>query len=55
MRSADRLAKWKNAFRSATQELQNFGIIVVREDMNAEPCFWAQLPGNFTYIARAAR
>jgi type IV secretion system protein VirB4 len=22
--------------------------------MNAEPCFWAQLPGNFSYIARAS-
>ena len=31
----------------ATKELQNFGITTVREDMNAEPCFWAQLPRNF--------
>ena len=40
--------------QDATKELQNFGITTVREDMNAEPCFWAQLPGNFSYIARAA-
>jgi type IV secretion system protein VirB4 len=40
--------------QDATKELQNFGITTVREDLNAEPCFWAQLPGNFSYIARAA-
>lgn len=30
----------------------NLGIVVVREDLNLEPCFWAQLPGNFSYISR---
>jgi type IV secretion system protein VirB4 len=30
----------------------NLGIIAVREDLNMEPAFWAQLPGNFSYIAR---
>jgi len=30
------------------------GIISVREDMNLEAAFWAQLPGNFSYIARSA-
>lgn len=30
----------------------NLGIIAVREDINMEPAFWAQLPGNFSYIAR---
>ncbi len=30
----------------------NLGIVSVREDLNLEPCFWAQLPGNFSYIAR---
>ncbi len=29
-----------------------FGIITKREDLNTEPAFWAQLPGNFAYIAR---
>lgn len=28
------------------------GIITKREDMNAEATFWAQLPGNQSYIAR---
>ncbi|MDE2579109.1 MAG: VirB4 family type IV secretion system protein [Hyphomicrobiales bacterium] len=49
-----RLRDLENCVMAATQELQNFGTIVVREDMNAEPAFWAQLPGNFSYIARKA-
>lgn len=28
------------------------GAIAVREDVNLEPAFWAQFPGNFQYIAR---
>ena len=28
--------------------------IWLREDLNSEPVFWAQLPGNFAYIARKA-
>ena len=32
----------------------NAGIIAVREDLNMEAAFWAQLPGNFPYIARGA-
>lgn len=30
------------------------GIIAVREDVNQEPAFWAQFPGNFKDIARRA-
>jgi type IV secretion system protein VirB4 len=30
------------------------GIIAVREDVNLEPAFWAQFPGNFKDIARRA-
>ena len=40
--------------QAITKELQNAGMVVVREDLNAEPVFWAQLPGNFGYIARRA-
>ena len=40
--------------QAVTKELQNAGMVVVREDLNAEPVFWAQLPGNFGYIARRA-
>ena len=33
-------------------ELTNSGIVAVREDLNLEPGYWAQLPGNFKMIAR---
>lgn len=48
------LRELDRCLQSANEELQTMGTIVVREDMNAEPCFWAQLPGNFGYIARKA-
>lgn len=34
--------------------LTDVSAIWVREDLNCEPAFWAQLPGNFSYIARKA-
>ncbi|SDR63428.1 type IV secretion system protein VirB4 [Rhizobiales bacterium GAS113] len=34
------------------KEIQFTGATVSREDMNAEACFWAQLPGNLAYAAR---
>ncbi|UXS05571.1 VirB4 family type IV secretion/conjugal transfer ATPase [Agrobacterium tumefaciens] len=40
--------------QAVTKELQESGLVVVREDLNAEPVFWAQMPGNFAYIARKA-
>lgn len=35
-------------------ELSRVNTVWVREDLNLEPAFWAQLPGNFSYIARRA-
>ncbi|MCP3477907.1 VirB4 family type IV secretion system protein (plasmid) [Bradyrhizobium sp. CCGUVB1N3] len=32
--------------------LTDRSVIWTREDLNCEPAFWAQLPGNFAYIAR---
>ena len=32
--------------------LTDRSVIWTREDLNCEPAFWAQLPGNFPYIAR---
>jgi len=43
----------ENVSRAMTA-FTNSGIITVREDMNLEAAFWAQLPGNFSYIARSA-
>ncbi|MET3527728.1 VirB4 family type IV secretion/conjugal transfer ATPase [Phenylobacterium koreense] len=34
--------------------LAETGAIAVREDVNLEPGFWAQFPGNFKYISRRA-
>ena len=34
--------------------LTETGAVAVREDVNLEPVFWAQFPGNFKYIARQA-
>ncbi len=34
--------------------LADVGAIAVREDLNLEPAFWAQFPGNGEYIARRA-
>ncbi len=35
-------------------ELSNTGVYAIREKINLEPSFWAQLPGNFEYIVRKA-
>lgn len=32
--------------------LTDLGVIAVREEMALEPSFWAQFPGNFSYIPR---
>ncbi len=37
------------AVSDGVAELTNVGILAVREDLNLEPCFWAQLPGNFRF------
>jgi type IV secretion system protein VirB4 len=42
------------AISDSLAELTNLGILAVREDLNLEPAFWAQLPGNFSFIARRA-
>ena len=48
----------QTALNEAVAEVQSsfsdIGIIAVREDVNLEPAFWAQFPGNFKDIARRA-
>lgn len=46
------LAKLEQSIAKASLELSNIGIVHVREDINLEQTFWAQLPGNFSYIRR---
>jgi len=35
-------------------ELSEFGLLTAREYLGMEACYWAQLPGNHSYIARKA-
>ncbi len=42
----------ESALSLAVVELSNSGITGVREKMNLEPAYWAQLPGNSDYMAR---
>ena len=42
----------ESALSLSIVELSNSGITGVRERMNLEPAFWAQLPGNADYMAR---
>jgi len=48
------LAKLENVASMAIAELVNVGINPVREKMIMEQTFWAQLPGNFDFIARGS-
>ena len=43
-----------NAAADVQSAFTELGVIAVREDVNLEPAFWAQFPGNFKYIARRA-
>lgn len=40
------------AITDTISSLTDLGLIAVREDLNHEACFWAQMPGNFSFIAR---
>jgi len=37
---------------NTAKQFAKMGIIIVREDLNMESCYWSQLPGNFTFINR---
>lgn len=47
-------AQLDDAVALVGNELGALGASYVREDLNAEPAYWAQLPGNQAYIARRA-
>ena len=42
------------ALAEAASALADIGAVVVREDVNLEPGFWAQFPGNESYAVRRA-
>lgn len=49
---AEDLQELEDIGKEVGANLSSIGIPVVREDVNMENCFWAQLPANFSYIAR---
>ncbi len=32
--------------------MSRLGMVIIREDLRFEECYWAQLPANFTFVAR---
>ncbi|WP_179505255.1 MULTISPECIES: VirB4 family type IV secretion/conjugal transfer ATPase [unclassified Sphingomonas] len=48
------LAALEGASAAAMNALADLGAIAVREDVNLEPAFWAQFPGNEHYAVRRA-
>ncbi len=51
---ADRLDRLDEATARCAAVLADAGAIAVREDMNLEPAFWGQFPGNESYLVRRA-
>jgi type IV secretion system protein VirB4 len=51
---ADSLDELDGAVADVQSALAEAGAIAVREDVNLEPAFWAQFPGNFKFVARKA-
>ena len=54
MVKANSLGTLNEAAADVQSGFTELGIISVREDVNLEPAFWAQFPGNFRDIARRA-
>jgi len=54
MARADTSDALDNAAAQVQAALADIGAISVREDLNLEPAFWSQFPGNEVYIARRA-
>ncbi len=51
---ASDLEKLDRSVAQASRELSKIGIVHILEDINLEQTFWAQLPGNFSYLRRMA-
>lgn len=46
------LSELDKQVKHASDQLAKIGIVHVREDINLEKTFWAQLPANFSYLSR---
>lgn len=51
---AESVAALDSASASVQAAIADIGAIAVREQLNLEPAYWAQFPGNVDYIARRA-
>jgi type IV secretion system protein VirB4 len=51
---AESLEELDGAVAETLSALSETGAIAVREDVNLEPAFWAQFPGNLAYVGRKA-
>ena len=51
---AESLPALDGAMANAAAALADIGAVAVREDINLEPSFWGQFPGNESYIVRRA-
>lgn len=51
---ADGLGALDDASATVSAALADIGAVAVREDVNLEPAFWAQFPGNEAFVARRA-
>ncbi len=49
---ADTVRELEDNIRITQAYLEKNGIVAIREDLHFEECYWAQLPGNFEFIAR---
>ena len=54
MVKADSRAQLSEVAADVQSAFTELGLIAVREDVNLEPAFWAQFPGNFKDIGRRA-
>lgn len=48
----DDFHKLDEQIRDIQNALSSIGLLVIREEIRFEECFWAQLPGNFEFIRR---
>ena len=49
---SDELQSLDDACATCAAALADVGAVAVREDVNLEPCFWGQFPGNESYLVR---
>ncbi|HYF98435.1 MAG TPA: hypothetical protein VD770_05580, partial [Coxiellaceae bacterium] len=52
MMLADELSTLEAELTQVDKSLRECGLVAIRERLNLEASFWAQLPGNFRYIVR---